>query len=75
MMTGTGQRADRADMIAVIRAAVEKGVTLFDTAEFYGRRANEELAAEEGRDIDEAASHLKVVGHRHSEAGQNMTNR
>jgi len=46
MTPGNGQRVDKADMIAVIRAAVERGVTLFDTAEFYGRRANEELVGE-----------------------------
>ena len=46
MTTGSGQRADKAEMIKVIRAAVERGVTFFDTAEFYGRRANEELVGE-----------------------------
>ncbi len=33
-------------MIAVIRAAVERGVTFFDTAEVYGPFANEELVGE-----------------------------
>ncbi len=46
MTTGTGQRADKADMIKVIHSAVERGVTFFDTAEFYGRWANEELVGE-----------------------------
>jgi aryl-alcohol dehydrogenase-like predicted oxidoreductase len=41
---GYGPAADRQDAINVIRAAVEKGVTLFDTAEAYG--ANEELVGE-----------------------------
>lgn len=33
-------------MIAVIRAAAERGVTFFDTAEGYGLFANEELLGE-----------------------------
>lgn len=37
---------DRADMIAVLRAAVDHGVTLVDTAEVYGPYVNEELVGE-----------------------------
>ncbi|MFC1415048.1 aldo/keto reductase [Streptacidiphilus cavernicola] len=37
---------DRADMIAVLRGAVERGVTFFDTAEVYGPYVNEELVGE-----------------------------
>jgi len=37
---------DRNDMIAVLRGAVELGVTFFDTAEVYGPYANEELLGE-----------------------------
>ncbi len=37
---------DRADDIALIRAAVERGVTFFDTAEVYGPFINEELVGE-----------------------------
>ncbi|MGO2746500.1 aldo/keto reductase [Microbacterium sp.] len=36
----------RADMIAVLRSAVDHGVTFFDTAEVYGPYANEELVGE-----------------------------
>jgi aryl-alcohol dehydrogenase-like predicted oxidoreductase len=43
---GLGPAADRADGVAVIRAAVERGVTLFDTAEVYGPYVNEELVGE-----------------------------
>ncbi len=43
---GMGPAADRQDAIAVIRAAVERGVTLFDTAEVYGPFVNEELVGE-----------------------------
>lgn len=41
-----GQPLPRAEGIALIRAAVERGVTLFDTAEVYGPYANEELLGE-----------------------------
>ena len=37
---------DRADMIGVIRSAVDLGVTFFDTAEVYGPYVNEELVGE-----------------------------
>jgi len=38
--------ADRQEMIAFIRAAVERGITFFDTAEVYGPFTNEELVGE-----------------------------
>jgi aryl-alcohol dehydrogenase-like predicted oxidoreductase len=37
---------DRREMIALIRAAADRGVTLFDTAEVYGPHANEELVGD-----------------------------
>jgi aryl-alcohol dehydrogenase-like predicted oxidoreductase len=37
---------DRSDMIALIRSAVARGITFFDTAEVYGPLANEELVGE-----------------------------
>src|SRR5580765_684300 len=37
---------DRHAMLSVLRAAVDRGVTFFDTAEVYGPRANEELVGE-----------------------------
>ena len=37
---------DRGEMLTVIRAAVERGMTFFDTAEVYGPYANEELVGE-----------------------------
>lgn len=47
-MTGAlyGPAADKQDMIQLLRAAYERGVTLFDTAEVYGPFANEELLGE-----------------------------
>lgn len=41
-----GPPKDKDDMIALIRAAVERGITFFDTAEVYGPLANEELVGE-----------------------------
>src|SRR5579859_1202761 len=41
-----GPAPDRAAMIALVRAAVERGVTFFDTAEVYGPFTNEELVGE-----------------------------
>jgi aryl-alcohol dehydrogenase-like predicted oxidoreductase len=41
-----GPAGDKQEMISVIRAAVERGVTFFDTAEVYGPFANEELVGE-----------------------------
>jgi hypothetical protein len=43
---GFGPAVDKQDGIGVIRAAVERGVTFFDTAEVYGPFANEELVGE-----------------------------
>jgi len=43
---GYGQAISREEGIAVIRAAVDRGVTFFDTAEAYGPYANEELVGE-----------------------------
>jgi len=43
---GYGPATDRVAAIALIRTAVERGVTLFDTAEIYGPFANEELLGE-----------------------------
>jgi aryl-alcohol dehydrogenase-like predicted oxidoreductase len=41
-----GPAADKQEMISLIRAAVERGVRLFDTAEAYGPFTNEELVGE-----------------------------
>jgi aryl-alcohol dehydrogenase-like predicted oxidoreductase len=46
MSHGYGPAKDRAEMISLLRAAVEKGVTFFDTAEVYGPFTNEELVGE-----------------------------
>src|SRR6186713_1820608 len=46
MSSGYGPAHDKQEMISLIRSAVEKGVTFFDTAEVYGPFINEELVGE-----------------------------
>lgn len=46
MSAAYGPPADKAEMIRLIRAAIERGVTLFDTAESYGPFVNEQLVGE-----------------------------
>src|SRR5438445_7331981 len=46
MSFGYGPPADKQEMISLIRQAVERGVTFFDTAEAYGPFTNEELVGE-----------------------------
>ncbi len=53
---------DKQEMIALLRAAVERGITFFDTAEVYGPFVNEELAGEA------LASKITVQGATYPEA-------
>ena len=46
MSYGYGPAADKKEMIALIRKAVERGVTFFDTAQVYGPFTNEKLVGE-----------------------------
>src|SRR4029453_11432052 len=46
MSFGYGPPKDKQEMIALLRTAVERGVTFFDTAEVYGPFTNEELVGE-----------------------------
>ena len=46
MTGGYSDRPDRQEMISLIRTAVDRGVTFFDTAEIYGPYVNEELVGE-----------------------------
>jgi aryl-alcohol dehydrogenase-like predicted oxidoreductase len=46
MSFGYGPPKDKQEMIALLRAAVERGITFFDTAEVYGPFINEELVGE-----------------------------
>ena len=46
MSYGYGPAADKQEMTSLIRTAVERGITFFDTAEVYGPFTNEELVGE-----------------------------
>jgi aryl-alcohol dehydrogenase-like predicted oxidoreductase len=46
MSHGYGPPGDKTEMIALIRGAVERGISFFDTAEVYGPYTNEELVGE-----------------------------
>jgi aryl-alcohol dehydrogenase-like predicted oxidoreductase len=46
MTGGYSDKPDRQEMISLIRTAVDRGVTFFDTAEIYGPYANEELVGD-----------------------------
>lgn len=46
MSSAYGPPADKAEMIVLMRAAFDQGVTFFDTAEAYGPFANEDLVGE-----------------------------
>jgi aryl-alcohol dehydrogenase-like predicted oxidoreductase len=46
MSMSYGQPGDRREMTALLRAAVERGVTFYDTAEVYGPHTNEDLLGE-----------------------------
>ena len=46
MSSSYGPAADKKEMIALLRKAVERGVTFFDTAQLYGPFTNEELLGE-----------------------------
>jgi aryl-alcohol dehydrogenase-like predicted oxidoreductase len=46
MSYGYGPAGDRTEMISLVRSAVERGITFFDTAEAYGPYTNEELVGE-----------------------------
>jgi aryl-alcohol dehydrogenase-like predicted oxidoreductase len=56
MSSGFGPPADKGEMIRLLHAAVDRGITFFDTAEAYGPFANEELLGEAF-----ASMHDKVV--------------
>ncbi len=68
---------DRDEMIAVLRGAVERGVTLFDTAEVYGPYVNEELVGEALRPVRDSVVIATKFGFAFDEDGTQtgLTNR
>ena len=70
MSHGFGPAADKDEMIAVIRSAVDLGVTLFDTAEVYGPYVNEELVGEALAPVREQVVIATKFGFAFDEAGK-----
>jgi aryl-alcohol dehydrogenase-like predicted oxidoreductase len=70
-MSGMYGPADRAESIATIHAAMEAGVTLLDTGDFYGMGHNELLIAEalKGKDRDKVQLSVKFGAQRDPSAG------
>ncbi len=58
-----GPAADREEMIALVRAAADRGVTFFDTAEVYGPFTNEELVGEALEPFRESVVVATKFGH------------
>ncbi len=65
-----GQRPDRAAAIALLRAAVDRGVTHFDTAEVYGPYTNEELVGEALRPLRHQVTIATKFGFRFDDTGR-----
>jgi len=72
MSYGYGPAKDRKEMIALIRKAVEAGVTLFDTAEAYGPYINEELVGEALAPVRDRVVIATKFGFRFGEGGRQV---
>jgi len=72
MSSGYGPTGDRAENIALLRGAVERGVTLFDTAEVYGPFDNERLVGEALRPVREQVVIATKFGFDLSPEGRNV---
>src|ERR1700752_5052992 len=70
MSYGYGRAVDKKDGIALIRAAFERGVTFFDTAEVYGPFTNEELVGEALAPFREQVMIATKFGFQFDEAGK-----
>lgn len=74
MSFGLGQPVEKKDGIALIRAAVERGVTFFDTAEVYGPFTNEELVGEALQPVREKVVIATKFGFNIDESGTQHQN-
>jgi aryl-alcohol dehydrogenase-like predicted oxidoreductase len=72
MSFGYGPAKEKQEMIALIRAAVERGVTFFDTAEMYGPFTNEELVGEALAPFREQVEIATKFGFRISPKGEQI---
>ena len=73
MSQSYGVIPDKADMIPVLRAAVDRGVTLFDTAQIYGPFVNEELVGEALAPVRDQVVIATKFGLRLDSEGQQVT--
>src|SRR3954469_8089835 len=67
---GLGPAMDRREALQVIRTAVERGVTLFDTAEAYGPFTNEDLVGEALQPVRDQVLICTKFGFKITEAGE-----
>src|SRR5215213_10656068 len=72
MSHGYGPARDKQEMISLVRTAVERGVTFFDTAEVYGPFANEELVGEALAPLREQVVIATKFGFEFGPEGQQM---
>ena len=72
---GYGPAVDRADGIALIRSAFERGVTFFDTAEAYGQGANEALLGEALAPMRDQVVIATKFGFRNGDSTQGLDSR
>ena len=72
---GYGPAVERADGVALIRAAHERGVTFFDSAEAYGQGANEELLGEALAPIRSEVVIATKFGFRNGDTAQGLDSR
>jgi aryl-alcohol dehydrogenase-like predicted oxidoreductase len=72
---GLGPATDRAQAIALIRAAAERGVTFFDTAECYGPFTNEEVVGEALAPIRDRVGIATKFGFENGDSTQDLDSR
>jgi aryl-alcohol dehydrogenase-like predicted oxidoreductase len=72
MSFGLGPAADKREMISLIRAAVDRGVTFFDTAQVYGPYTNEELVGEALAPLRDRVVIATKFGFRFGDDGKQM---
>src|SRR5579862_8361695 len=72
MSFGYGPPADKQEMIALVRTAVDRGVTFFDTAEAYGPFRNEELLGEALAPVRDRVVIATKFGFRYNASGEQV---
>src|SRR3954470_22338638 len=69
---GLGPPVEKAQGIALVRGAVDRGVTFFDTAEVYGPHTNEELVGEALAPFRDRVVIATKFGFKYDEKGQRI---